>query len=168
MGMVSHPSASPFFSRQLSGPWIILLIYICQHQEIKVKGSMHHVPQRQRKETEQDQEAKKAGHMYWDVREYTHWLVGLLQYTAHLLTCLEVASCKILWRNQTLVPLVYLHLWTNGISFYFKWNPIKPNVRNSICMLILLAWLCFSCSIMDFWMTKPTHYLFLHRSNLLP
>ena len=25
------------------------------HQEIKVKGSMHHVPQRQRKESEQDQ-----------------------------------------------------------------------------------------------------------------
>lgn len=166
MGMVSHPSASSFFSGQLSGHWIILLIYICLHQEIKVKGSMHHVPQRQRKETEQDQEAKKVGHMYGDVIEYTHTLAGLLLCIARLLTCLEVASWKILWRNQTLVPLVYLHLWINGISFSFKWNPIKPNVRNNSCMLTLLAWCCFSCGIMDCSMIKPTYYLFLHRSNL--
>lgn len=51
---VIHP-ASRFFSGQLSGHWIIPLIYICQQQEIKVKGSMHHVPQRKRKESEQDQ-----------------------------------------------------------------------------------------------------------------
>lgn len=57
---------------------------------------MHHVPQRQRKETEQDQEAKMVGHMYGDVIEYTHSLVGLLLYIARLLTCLKVASWKIL------------------------------------------------------------------------
>lgn len=43
---------------------------------------MHHVPQRHRKESEQDQKAKKAGHMYGDVIEYTRSLVGLLQFIA--------------------------------------------------------------------------------------
>lgn len=43
---------------------------------------MHHVPQRHRKKSEQDQKAKKAGHMYGDVIEYTRSLVGLLQFIA--------------------------------------------------------------------------------------
>lgn len=64
----SHPSASRFLSGPLSGHWNIPLIYICQHQEIKVKGSMHHVPQRQRgKESVQDQSVGKAGHLCGDV-----------------------------------------------------------------------------------------------------
>lgn len=90
----SHPSASRFLSGPLSGHWNIPLIYICQHQEIKVKGSMHHVPQRQRgKESVQDQSAEKAGHLYGDVIDalcnltfiQTFWNCNFkMKYTVHM------------------------------------------------------------------------------------